>query len=347
MKLRRETKKIKIGNVFIGGNGPILIQSMLDKSSDDIKANIEQAKELETAGCQILRVAVPDLKSVALISILKRFIKIPLVADVHFDYNIAIESIYAGADKIRINPGNIEKNNLAKIANICLQKNIPVRIGVNDGSVNKRFLEKYGDTAEAMVASIINTVNLFEDLGFNQIVISIKSSDIYKNIKAYEKISSLYSYPLHIGITESGTENYGIVKSCVGIGSLLTRGIGDTIRVSLSSDHKKEIEVGYQILKSLGLLNCVEVISCPTCGRCTLDVKKLALEIENFTQKIRRKLKIAVMGCPVNGPGEARNADLAISGSNGIGLIFKKGEIIKKVPQNKLLEELKKLIFEL
>lgn len=347
MKLRRETKKIKIGNVFIGGNGPILIQSMLDKSSDDIKANIEQAKELETAGCQILRVAVPDLKSVALISILKRFIKIPLVADVHFDYNIAIESIYAGADKIRINPGNIEKNNLAKIANICLQKNIPVRIGVNDGSVNKRFLEKYGDTAEAMVASIINTVNLFEDLGFNQIVISIKSSDIYKNIKAYEKISSLYSYPLHIGITESGTENYGIVKSCVGIGSLLTRGIGDTIRVSLSADHKKEIEVGYQILKSLGLLNCVEVISCPTCGRCTLDVKKLALEIENFTQKIRRKLKIAVMGCPVNGPGEARNADLAISGSNGIGLIFKKGEIIKKVPQNKLLEELKKLIFEL
>ena len=333
MKLRRETKKIKIGNVFIGGNGPILIQSMLDKSSDDIKANIEQAKELETAGCQILRVAVPDLKSVALISILKRFIKIPLVADVHFDYNIAIESIYAGADKIRINPGNIEKNNLAKIANICLQKNIPVRIGVNDGSVNKRFLEKYGDTAEAMVASIINTVNLFEDLGFNQIVMSIKSSDIYKNIKAYEKISSLYSYPLHIGITESGTENYGIVKSCVGIGSLLTRGIGDTIRVSLSSDHKKEIEVGYQILKSLGLLNCVEVISCPTCGRCTLDVKKLALEIENFTQKIRRKLKIAVMGCPVNGPGEARNADLAISGSNGIGLIFKKEEIIKKVPQ--------------
>lgn len=347
MKIRRETKKIKIGNVFIGGNGPILIQSMLDKASDDIKANIEQAKELEAAGCQILRVAVPDLKSVSLISILKRFIKIPVVADVHFDYNIAIESIYAGADKIRINPGNIEKNNLAKIANICSQKNIPVRIGVNDGSVNKKFLAKYGDTVDAMVANAIDTVNLFENLGFNQIVISIKSSDIYKNIKAYEKISSLCSYPLHIGITESGIENYGIVKSCVGIGSLLTRGIGDTIRVSLSANHVKEIEVGYHILKSLGMLNCVEVISCPTCGRCTIDVKSLALEIEKFTQKIRKKLKIAVMGCPVNGPGEARNADLAISGSNGTGLIFKKGEIIKKVAQNKILDELKKIIFEL
>ena len=329
---RKKTKKIKIGNTFLGGDEPILVQSMLDNPFEDIQGNIGQAQELESAGCQILRVAVPDLQAVKIINILKRSVKIPIVADIHFGYNIAIESVYAGADKVRINPGNIEKNNLAKVANICMQKNIPIRIGINSGSVNKKFLEKYGDTADAMVANAVDTVNLFESLGFNQI---------------YEKISNLCDYPLHIGITEAGTENYGIVKSCVGIGSLLTRGIGDTIRVSLSANHVKEIEVGYQILKSLGLMNCVEVISCPTCGRCTIDVKSLALEIENFTKNIRKKLKIAVMGCPVNGPGEARDADFAITGAHGIGLIFKNGEIIKKVPQNILLEELKKLIFEL
>ena len=344
---RKKTKKIKIGNTFLGGDEPILVQSMLDRPFDSFQANIEQAQELESAGCRILRVAVPDLQAVKIINILKRSVKIPIVADIHFDYNIAIESVYAGADKVRINPGNIEKNNLAKVANICMQKNIPIRIGINSGSVNKKFLEKYGDTADAMVANAIDTVNLFESLGFNQIVISLKSSNIFKTIEAYEKMSKICDYPMHIGITEAGIENYGIVKSCVGIGSLLTRGIGDTIRVSLSANHVKEIEVGYQILKSLGLMNCVEVISCPTCGRCTIDVKSLALEIENFTKNIRKKLKIAVMGCPVNGPGEARDADFAITGAHGIGLIFKNGEIIKKVPQNILLEELKKLIFEL
>ena len=344
---RKKTKKIKIGNVFIGGNEPILIQSMLDKPFDNIESNIKQAQELEKAGCQILRVAVPDLQAVKVINILKRSVKIPIVADIHFDYNIAIESIHAGADKIRINPGNIEKNNLLKIANICSQKNIPIRIGINSGSVNKKFLEKYDNTADAMVASAKEIIDLFENFGFDKIIVSLKSSDIYNTIAAYEKMSKICDYPMHIGITESGTENYGIIKSCVGIGSLLTRGIGDTIRVSLSANHVKEIEVGYQILKSLGMLNCVEVISCPTCGRCTLDVKQLALEIENFTRNIRKKLKIAVMGCPVNGPGEARDADFAITGAHGTGLIFRKGEIIKRVPQNKLLEELKKLIFEL
>jgi len=344
---RKRTKKIKIGNIFIGGNEPILIQSMLDRPFDSFQANIEQAQELEKSGCQMLRVAVPNLQSVELISILKRFISIPVIADIHFDYNIAIESVYAGVDKIRINPGNIPKNNLLKIANICMQKNIPIRIGINSGSVNKKFLEKYGNNADAMVASAKEIIDLFENLGFDKIIISLKSSDIYKTIEAYEKMSKICDYPMHIGITEAGVENYGIIKSCVGIGSLLTRGIGDTIRVSLSADHKKEIEVGYQILKSLGLINGVEVVSCPTCGRCTLDVKKLALEIENFTKNIRKKLKIAVMGCPVNGPGEARDADFAITGAHGTGLIFKNGEIIKRVPQNKLLEELKKLIFEL
>ncbi len=344
---RKKTKKIKIGNVFIGGNEPILIQSMLDKPFDNIESNIKQAQELEKAGCQILRVAVPDLQAVKVINILKRSVKIPIVADIHFDYNIAIESIHAGADKIRINPGNIEKNNLLKIANICSQKNIPIRIGINSGSVNKKFLEKYDNTADAMVASAKEIIDLFENFGFDKIIVSLKSSDIYNTIAAYEKMSKICDYPMHIGITESGTENYGIIKSCVGIGSLLTRGIGDTIRVSLSANHVKEIEVGYQILKSLGMLNCVEVISCPTCGRCTLDVKQLALEIENFTRNIRKKLKIAVMGCPVNGPGEARDADFAITGAHGTGLIFRKGKIIKRVPQNKLLEELKKLIFEL
>ena len=344
---RKKTKKIKIGNVFIGGNEPILIQSMLDKPFDNIESNIKQAQELEKAGCQILRVAVPDLQAVKVINILKRSVKIPIVADIHFDYNIAIESIHAGADKIRINPGNIEKNNLLKIANICSQKNIPIRIGINNGSVNKKFLAKYSNSADAMVASAKEIIDLFENFGFDKIIVSLKSSDIYNTIAAYEKMSKICDYPMHIGITESGTENYGIIKSCVGIGSLLTRGIGDTIRVSLSANHVKEIEVGYQILKSLGMLNCVEVISCPTCGRCTLDVKQLALEIENFTRNIRKKLKIAVMGCPVNGPGEARDADFAITGAHGTGLIFRKGEIIKRVPQNKLLEELKKLIFEL
>ena len=344
---RKKTKKIKVGNVFIGGGEPILIQSMLDRPFDNIQANIEQAQELEKAGCQMLRVAVPNSRAVELINILKRCISIPVIADIHFDYNIAIESIHAGADKIRINPGNIEKNNLLKIANVCSQKNIPIRIGINSGSVNKKFLEKYGNNADAMVASAKEIIDLFENFGFDKIIVSLKSSNIYKTIEAYEKMSKICDYPMHIGITEAGTENYGIIKSCVGIGSLLTRGIGDTIRVSLSANHVKEIEVGYQILKSLGLRDCVEVVSCPTCGRCTLDVKQLALEIENFTKNIRKELKIAVMGCPVNGPGEARDADFAITGAHGTGLIFRKGEIIKRVPQNKLLEELKKLIFEL
>lgn len=345
--IRRKSKRIRIGSTYIGENQEILVQSMLKKPSWDIEANINQARELEGAGCQILRVSIPDKNSLSLIENIKKNIKIPLVADIHFDYNLAIDSVYAGIDKIRINPGNIEKQNLKKIVQACKQKNIPIRIGLNSGSIEKKFYDKFENSSRAIIESAMESIRFFENLDFDQIVISIKSSNVCESIYLNETISSLCDYPLHIGITESGIEKLGIVKSCIGIGSLLAHGIGDTIRVSLTSDPVKEIELGFQILKSLDLYPRVEVISCPTCGRTTIDVESLAKSVEKMTHNIKKNLKIAVMGCPVNGPGESKNADLGVTGSNGIGIIFQHGKVIKKVPENLLLDELKKSIMEL
>ena len=347
---RRKSKIINIGSVSIGGNNDILVQSMLKKPSNDVESNIIQAKDLENAGCQILRVSIPDKNSLKLIQKLKENINIPLVADIHFDYNLAIESVFAGIDKIRINPGNIEKENLKKIISVfisvCKQKNIPIRIGLNSGSIEKKFYDKFKDSSRAMIESAMESVRFFESLDFNKIVISLKSSNVRESIYLYESISSLCDYPLHIGITESGIESLGIVKSSIGIGSLLAHGIGDTIRVSLTCDPIREVELGFQILKSLDLYPRVEVVSCPTCGRTTIDVESLAKSVEKMTRNIKKNMKIAVMGCPVNGPGESKNADFGITGANGMGIIFKHGKVIKKVPENLLIDELKKSIME-
>lgn len=341
---RRIAKKVKIGNIFIGQNEKILVQSMLNKPWNDFGSNVSQAIALEKAGCEIIRVAVPTKESVKLIEKLKQSVNVPVVADIHFDYNLAIESVFAGADKIRINPGNIEKSNLKKIVIVCRSRNIPIRIGINSGSVEKEFLNAYGRLPDAMVNSAMQSVRFFENLDFDNIILSIKSTNVIETIESYEKISKLCDYPLHIGITESGTINYGTIKSCVGIGSLLSRGIGDTIRISLTADPLNEVDVGFQILKSLGLSKGVEVFSCPTCGRTTINVEKIAKSVEEMTKNIRKNLKIAVMGCPVNGPGESFKADFGITGLNGEGIIFSKGKIIKKVPENQLLLELKQFI---
>lgn len=343
---RRKSKVIRIGSSFIGGNNDILVQSMLKIPSYDTDSNISQAKNLESNGCQILRVSIPDKSSLSLIYNLKQNVKIPIVADIHFNYNLAIESVFAGADKIRINPGNIDRSNLKKIIEVCKGKDIPIRIGINSGSIEKEFLHKFENSSDSMIASALDSIKFFENLDFNNIVLSLKSSDVNECIYLYEKISSLCDYPLHIGVTESGTEKSGIVKSCIGIGSLLSRGIGDTIRVSLTADPIKEVEVGYQILKSLNLCSGVEVVSCPTCGRTSIDVQGLANSVEQMTKNIKKNLKIAVMGCPVNGPGESKNADFGITGANGMGIIFKKGQVVKKVPGEFLLDELKKMILE-
>lgn len=343
---RRKSKIIKVGDSFIGGNSDILVQTMLKVPSFDIESNVSQAKDLELNGCQILRVSIPDKNSLNLIDNLKQNIKIPIVADIHFDHNLAVESVFAGVDKIRINPGNIEQSNLKKIINVCKKKNVPIRIGINSGSIEKEFLNKFENSSDAMIESAMKNIKYFENLGFNNIILSLKSSNVNECIYLYDKISSLCDYPLHIGVTESGTEKSGTVKSCIGIGSLLSRGIGDTIRVSLTADPIKEIELGYQILKSLDLCSGVTIISCPTCGRTSIDVQALANSVEQMTKNIKKNLKIAVMGCPVNGPGESKSADFGITGANGMGIIFKKGQIVKKIPENFLLEELKKMILE-
>lgn len=344
--LRRKSKRIKIGKVFIGSNEDILVQSMLNKPSSDFESNVLQAKSLEKKGCQILRVAIPDYNSVGLIEKLKSSVNIPIVADIHFDYKMAIESVNAGADKIRINPGNLDKSNLEKVVKECKQKEIPIRIGINSGSVEKKFLGSDIKIPDSMVKSALSTIEFLESLDFDKIVVSVKSSNVCESIDCYEKISKICDYPLHVGITESGAGMYGVVKSSVGIGSILSKGIGDTIRVSLTDDPLKEVETGFQILKSLGLANKVEVISCPTCGRTTVDVKFLAESVEKMTENINKKMKIAVMGCPVNGVGESKNADFGITGANGIGIIFRHGQILKKVSENLLLKELENLILE-
>ena len=350
MITRRETKKIKLGNTFIGGDSPILVQSMLNIPADDIERSVEQAKELAAAGCQVIRFAIPNENALDLIEPIRNAVDVPLVADIHFDYRLALGAAERGIDKIRINPGNIgDESRVKAVADICNQKEIPIRIGVNSGSVEKEILAKYGSpTPEAMVESALYHASLLEKFDFDDIVISIKSSNVNTMIRAYELASEKCAYPLHLGVTEAGTERMGIIKSAVGIGSLLTRGIGDTIRVSLSDEPIKEVFAAFDILKAIGLKkDCPYLISCPTCGRTKIDLIGLAKQVEENLKDCKKPIKVAVMGCVVNGPGEAREADIGIAGGDGNGLIFKKGEILRKVPEDKLLEELMKEIEKL
>ena len=347
---RRETSRVKIGNIYIGANEPIAVQSMLNRRSDDFEGSIAQAKELEAAGCDIVRAAVPDMKAVRLIGELKNNISIPVVADIHFDYKLALECVSAGVDKIRINPGNIGSEDRVKaVADACKNAGVPIRIGVNSGSVEKELLKKFGGpTPEAMAESAMYHASLLEKFDFNDIVISIKSSSVCNTVRAYETVAQMCSYPLHLGVTEAGTKHMGIIKSAAGIGSLLVHGIGDTIRVSLTDEPVEEIKAGIDILKALNLReNCVEIVSCPTCGRTRINMIDIAQKVTNALADCKKPLKVAVMGCAVNGPGEAREADIGIAGGDGCGLIFKKGEIILKSDENEVLEVLDKLIDEI
>ena len=344
---RRKTKTVKAGSVCIGGDSPVSVQSMLSVPAHDIEGNIRQAKALEQAGCQIIRAAVPDMEAVSLIECLKKEISVPLVADIHFDYRLALASIDAGVDKIRINPGNIgDDSRIKSVANACRQKGIPIRIGVNSGSVERNILAKYGaPTAQALTESALYHVSLLEKFDFDDIVISIKSSDVRTMIDAYRMTAEKCAYPLHLGVTEAGTYRSALVKSAIGIGSLLNMGIGDTIRVSMTDDPVKEVESGFEILKALGLnKNGVTVVSCPTCGRTRINLIDLANQVEQRLKGCKKNIKVAVMGCAVNGPGEAREADIGIAGGDGCALIFKKGEIICKLPEDQVIDRLIKEI---
>lgn len=337
------SKKIKIADKYLGGGSPVLIQSMCNTRTYDVKATTEQILQLEKAGCDIIRVAVPDEKSANAIEEIKKNIHIPLVADIHFDYKLALLSMEKGVDKVRINPGNIgSEEGVRLVAETAKRKNIPIRIGVNSGSVEKELLKKYGSpTPEAMVESAKKHIAMLNKYDFDDIVISLKASDVKKTIDTYRLMSSACDYPLHLGVTEAGTYLGGTVKSAIGIGSLLNDGIGDTIRVSLTDEPVKEIIVAKEILRALGLKKGIPTfISCPTCGRTNIGLIDLATKTENYLQTVNKDITVAVMGCAVNGPGEAREADIGIAGGNGEGLIFKKGEIFKKVPEDKLFEEL-------
>lgn len=346
---RDNTRTVNIGGVNIGGGNPVAIQSMANTKTSDISATINQILDLEKAGCDIVRCAVPDMEAAKALKEIKKSIHIPLVADIHFDYKLAIASIENGADKIRINPGNIgDKAKVQAVVNAAKEKNIPVRVGVNSGSLEKEIIKEYGGvTAEGLVKSALMQVKLIEDMGYENLVISIKSSDVLMCIKAYGLIASKTDYPLHAGITESGTILSGNIKSAIGLGNILYQGIGDTIRVSLTGNPVEEVNSAKLILRTLGLRKGgVTVVSCPTCGRTQIDLIKLAGQTEEMVKNIKtdRELKIAVMGCAVNGPGEAREADIGIAGGKGEGLLIKKGEIIKKVPEDKLLDALKEEI---
>ena len=334
-------KIVKAGNLTLG-DGNIYIQSMLNRRSDDIEGSVEQAVELETVGCEIVRAAIPDMNAVKLIPAIKEKINIPLVADIHFDYRLALAAVEAGIDKVRINPGNIGSADRVKaVADACANKGVPIRIGVNSGSVEKPLLAKYGGpTAEALVESALNHAKLLNDADFDDIVISIKSSNVNTMIEAYRLLSSKCDYPLHLGVTEAGTERSGLIKSAIGIGSLLHDGIGDTIRVSLTADPVREIYAAKDILKALGKRGGVEIVSCPTCGRTRINLIELADKITAATANIDKNIKVAVMGCVVNGPGEAKEADIGIAGGIGEAILFKKGEIIRKIKEENIVEEL-------
>lgn len=338
-------KKVNVGGLLLGGDR-IYVQSMLNVPAENIEGSVLQAKALEQAGCEIIRAAVPRKEDAALIASLKNSISVPIVADIHFDYKIALACVEAGVDKIRINPGNIgDKSNVRAVADACKKHGIPIRIGVNSGSLEKELLNKYGSpTAEALVESALGHIRLLNECDFDDIVVSIKSSSVPLMIAAYRLMAQKSDYPLHLGVTEAGTERMGMLKSAVGIGSLLCDGIGDTIRVSLTADPVKEVYAARDILKACGKGSGVEIVACPTCGRTKIDLISLAERVEQMLASVDKNIKVAVMGCAVNGPGEAREADIGIAGGNGEGLIFKKGRILRKVPENMLLEELKKEI---
>jgi len=344
----RNVKPVKVGDCVLNGEH-IYIQSMLNVPAEDIEGNVRQAVALEQAGCEIIRTAVPNLEAVKLIPAIKEKIHIPLVADIHFDYRIALEAAAAGVDKIRINPGNIgSMERVKKVADVCREKKIPIRIGVNSGSLEKELLKKYGSpTPEALVESALNHAAMLEQFDFDDIVISIKSSDVNRMIDSYRLAAEKCRYPLHLGVTEAGTERMGLIKSAIGIGSLLHDGIGETIRVSLTDDPAREIKAAKDILKSIGKRGGVQIVSCPTCGRTQVDLISLAKQVEEAVENVNKDVKIAVMGCVVNGPGEAREADIGVAGGDGIGILFKHGETLRRVPENEivpaLLEELAKL----
>ena len=345
--MRKQKRIVNIGGVKIGGDNPVAIQSMCNTDTRDVKATVNQIHELENAGCEIIRVAVPDMVAAKAVADIKKHIHIPLVVDIHFDYRLALECMKNGADKVRINPGNIgDRDRVKQVVEMAKEREIPIRIGVNGGSLERELLQKYGGvTADALVESAMGHVAILDELNFNNVVVSIKISDVPKMLCAYRKFNEISDIPLHIGVTESGTLKGGTVKSAVGIGALLAEGIGDTMRVSLTANPVEEIYAAYDIQKVLGMRKTgAEIVSCPTCGRTQLDLISIANEVEKRAANIDKPIKIAVMGCAVNGPGEAREADIGIAGGKGEGLIFKKGEIIKKVPQDSLVDELMKEI---
>lgn len=341
---REHTRVIRIGDRMIGGGNPILIQSMTNTKTEDVQATVAQILRLQKAGCEIIRCTVPTIEAANAIKEIKKQISIPLVADIHFDYKMAIAAMENGADKIRINPGNIgSREKVAAVVEVARERNIPIRVGVNSGSLEKELVEKYqGVTAQGIVESALDKVHIIEDLGYENMVISIKSSDVLMCVKAHELLAEQTDYPLHVGITESGTVNSGNIKSAIGLGLILNQGIGDTIRVSLTGDPVEEIKSAKLILRTLGLRKGgIEVVSCPTCGRTRIDLIGLANQVETMVAEFPLDIKVAVMGCAVNGPGEAKEADIGIAGGVGEGLLIKKGEIIKKVPEDQLLATLR------
>jgi (E)-4-hydroxy-3-methylbut-2-enyl-diphosphate synthase len=347
---RSKTRPVRVGNLTIGGSNTLYIQSMTTTKTHDVEATVKQIHRLEEAGCQIVRVAVPDERAANAIPEIKKRIHIPLVADIHFDYKLALKAIEGGVDKIRINPGNIGKREKVEaVVKAAKERGIPIRIGVNAGSLEKRILQKYGyPTADGMVESALDHIRILEELDFHDIIVSLKASDIRLAVEAYEKAARTFDYPLHLGITESGTLFSGTIKSAAGLGILLNKGIGNTIRISLSADPVEEVKVAKELLKIFGLAsNAPTLIACPTCGRIEIDLIKIANEIEEYLQNIKAPIKVSILGCAVNGPGEAREADIGIAGARGEGLLFRKGKIIRKVPEETMVEELKKEIDKL
>ncbi|WP_408954512.1 flavodoxin-dependent (E)-4-hydroxy-3-methylbut-2-enyl-diphosphate synthase [Natroniella sp. ANB-PHB2] len=340
---RQKRRVVQIGDVQIGGTAPISVQSMTNTDTRNVKETVTQIKQLEKAGCELVRIAIPDQSAASKVAQIKEEIDIPLIADIHFNYKLALEVLEQGVDGLRINPGNIgSEEKIELVANKALEYQVPIRVGVNAGSLEKELLQKHGHpTAEAMVESALGNIELLEKFGFEEIIISLKASDVMMTLKAYQLIIQEVDYPLHVGITEAGTIKSGTVKSAVGIGAILAQGLGDTIRVSLTGDPVEEVKVGFQILRALNLRDQgVNLISCPTCGRCEIDLVKIANRVEEEIGDLDKSIEVAVMGCVVNGPGEAREADLGIAGGKDVGLIFKKGEVIKKVSGQELVNEL-------
>lgn len=344
---RTQTRVVKVGDLQIGGNDQVIIQSMTTTKTHDVKATVEEIRRLEKAGCQIVRVACPDMRAAEAIHEIKKEVSVPLVADIHFDYKLALKAIEGGIDKIRINPGNIgRREKVEAVVKAAKERKIPIRIGVNAGSLEKRILEKYGyPTAEGMVESALYHIGILEELDFHDIIVSLKASDVRLAIEAYRKAAETFNYPLHLGITESGTLFSGTVKSSAGLGALLSMGIGNTMRISLSADPVEEVKVARELLKIFGLAsNAATLISCPTCGRIEIDLISIANEVEEYISTINVPIKVSVLGCAVNGPGEAKEADIGIAGARGEGLLFRHGQIVRKIPEKDMVTELKKEI---